>query len=104
MFGRKPGSYDKLDEDGLIFPGVTVNGDDIIIGKSSKIDVPEFKIIQTYQGKDRKDMSIAVRHHEKGRVDSVLLTTNEARQLFVKIKLRAIRIPQIGDKFASRHG
>ena len=51
-----------------------------------------------------KDCSTPLKHTESGIIDQVIITTNEDNQRFTKVKMRAIRIPQIGDKFASRHG
>ena len=54
--------------------------------------------------KKMKDASEPLRHSEAGMIDQVMLTTDESGYKFVKVKMRAIKTPQIGDKFASRHG
>lgn len=40
----------------------------------------------------------------ESRIDSVCLTANKLEKLLYKIKLREVRIPELGDKFSSRHG
>jgi len=97
------GNYGKLDCEGLIPPGTKVRGDDIIIGKTGLIQYDEDDekagII-----KRKTDLSEAIRPSEEGTIESVMLTTNRSGYTIAKVKCRSVRIPQIGDKFASRHG
>ena len=82
-------------------------GDDIIIGKTSPVtqfDSYAETTNITQQAKPFKDWSTPLKHSEKGYIDQVVVTSNEEEQRMVKVKMRTIKIPQIGDKFASRHG
>ncbi|MHA2023340.1 MAG: DNA-directed RNA polymerase subunit beta, partial [Candidatus Thorarchaeota archaeon] len=47
---------------------------------------------------------IIMRNGEEGVIDSVMITEAPTGNKLVKVKVRTQKIPEIGDKFASRHG
>ncbi|KAI1802142.1 DNA-dependent RNA polymerase II beta subunit [Daldinia bambusicola] len=100
----KQGTYDKLDDDGIVAPGVRVLGEDIIIGKTSPINPDNEEMGQRTKVHVKRDASTPLRSTETGIIDSVILTTNPDGLRYVKVRVRTTKIPQIGDKFASRHG
>ncbi|RDA84724.1 hypothetical protein CP532_5247 [Ophiocordyceps camponoti-leonardi (nom. inval.)] len=100
----KHGTYDKLDDDGIVSPGVRVSGEDIIIGKTAPIDQESQDLGTRTSVHQRRDISTPLRSTENGIIDSVVVTVNADNVKYVKVRVRTTKIPQIGDKFASRHG
>jgi len=97
-------SYRLLEEDGIIASESRVSGGDILIGKTSPPRfMEEYRELES-RGPYRRDTSIGVRPSEIGVVDTIVLTqANEGGKMF-KVRIRDMRPPEIGDKFASRHG
>ncbi len=97
-------SYRMLEEDGLIATEAQVKGGDILIGKTSPPRFSEEYRGFEIRGPQLRDSSIAVRPTEQGVVDSVFVTKDIEGSHLVKVKVRSHRVPEIGDKFVSRHG
>ncbi len=95
--------YRLLEEDGIVYTGAKVKEEDVLIGKISPPrflgEFEEFSIAANI----KRESSVSLNHGENGIVDMTLLTENEEGNRLVQIRLRNQRIPEIGDKFASRH-
>jgi DNA-directed RNA polymerase subunit B len=101
---RPPEAYVHLSADGIVEPESQIKGDEVIIGRTSPPrfleEYSEFEV----RAPIRHETSISMRHSEEGFVDTVILTETSDGNRLVKVKMRDMRVPELGDKFASRHG
>ncbi|MGD2201761.1 MAG: DNA-directed RNA polymerase subunit B'', partial [Candidatus Bathyarchaeota archaeon] len=97
-------AYRMLEEDGLISTESQVKGGDILIGKTSPPRFSEEYRGFEVRGPQLRDTSIGVRPTEEGNVDSVFVTKDIEGSHLIKVKVRSHRVPELGDKFVSRHG
>jgi DNA-directed RNA polymerase II subunit RPB2 len=122
----KLASYEKLGPDGIVPENTYVGQDDVLIGKVAPIrvrgadgaaiaginhaslqamsSVAAAAAVEAAGGKRFRDVSKLMRTNEAGYVDRIYRGRNGEGYSFIKIRVREERIPEIGDKFSSRHG
>jgi DNA-directed RNA polymerase subunit B' len=101
---REEKSYRFLGEDGVIAPECQVESKDVLVGKTSPPrfleEITVFGVIE----EKKRESSLVLKSGEDGVVDSVMLTDSLSGTKLVKVRVRSVKIPEVGDKFASRHG
>ena len=92
---NKAMNYSKLGPNGIVKKGVPVYKGDIIVGKT-------LTKVQKDEQEEKMDFSLAIASGEEGIVDAIWSGPGEDGYLMVKVKIRQMRIPEVGDKCASR--
>jgi len=91
--------YSKLDACGLLVEGTYVRNGDILIGR----------VLYTTDdsgNRVRRDRSIILTCEDVERfvVDKIIVSTNRDGFRQVRVRIRSMRVPQVGDKISDRHG
>ncbi|NDB84308.1 MAG: hypothetical protein EB127_16620 [Alphaproteobacteria bacterium] len=95
VVGTKDGyDYSKLDKYGLIREGTEVDDKTVLIGITANSNRSETRV----------DMSKTPKKGQLGIVDKTFITDSEEGKRIAKVRIREQRIPNLGDKMASRSG
>jgi len=90
----KPGvDYSKLDERGIIRVGELVDENTVLVGC----------YMQSSSG-EMSDASLLAQVWTTGRVERIAVMTNNSGRALIKIRVTQDRVPELGDKFSTRHG
>ena len=93
-----------LENDGLVSVSSQIERNDVLVGRTSPPRfLEEFRDFEV-KGPTRRDTSVTMKHMGLGTIDDVFLMVSAEGSELVKVRVRDQRIPEIGDKFASRHG
>ena len=96
VVGTKPGyDYSKLDKHGIVSENTELNDKTVLIGMTSRSSSQDSRI---------SDMSKKPKKGQLGTVDKTFITDGESGTRIAKVRVREIRIPNLGDKMASRAG
>uniref|UniRef100_A0A6S8BR57 DNA-directed RNA polymerase subunit beta n=1 Tax=Aureoumbra lagunensis TaxID=44058 RepID=A0A6S8BR57_9STRA len=117
--------YGALDNDGICHVGERLYDHHIMINREVPIDMPVMSttvsaanntlgdgtqtttgnaVNNNQQPQRYKPQPVAYKGSMPSIVDRVLITSNEVDTHLIKVMIRQMRRPEVGDKFASRHG
>ena len=82
--------YSCLDENGIVKKGSVVTTSHILVGK-----------VYYVNEEAKEETSLQCENSEMGIVDAIHVTTNATGYKHVKIRIRSVRIPEVGDKCAN---
>ena len=92
----RPGvDYSKLDERGIIRAGELVDSRTILVARY---------VMKEGDTASLKDASLTAQVWTHGRVESVVVVSNAKGERTVKVRITQDRMPELGDKFSTRHG
>ncbi len=95
-------SYRFLEDDGIVYPEAEIREGEVVIGKVSP---PKFlSEAREISIQTKKENSSAIKQEELGIIDAVFLTHDKEGNRLAQVRVRELRVPEVGDKFSVPHG
>ncbi|MCK5333326.1 MAG: DNA-directed RNA polymerase subunit B, partial [Candidatus Aenigmarchaeota archaeon] len=101
---RSEEAYSELEADGIVPVESVAAGGSVIVGKTSPLRFLGLQKEVRMGIKNRRENSLTTNRGESGIVEKVIITDTKDGNTLIKVSIREPKIPEIGDKFASRHG
>lgn len=89
-------NYHKLDSTGIVKKGLFVEQNDVLVGRLLKKN--------TRNKESYSDASIVVNMKEEGIVDDIFILNSPDGHRIIKIRIRCLKFPELGDKVAQVSG
>ena len=104
--GELPEEDKQLGEDGIVEVGARIGRDQTYIHKRIPVNAADNTVagVPGTQNLGHRPAPMRNKLPEDVYADQVLIASTEKDDILVKVLLRSTRIPEVGDKFSSRHG
>jgi len=102
--------FSAISKDGICQPGEKLENGTVMVNKESPTETTtgdygtQSSGMAALSQMEYKYSGMSYRSGARAVVDKVVLTSNEFDHFLIKIMTRQVRRPEVGDKFASRHG
>uniref|UniRef100_A0A5S6QBN2 DNA-directed RNA polymerase subunit beta n=1 Tax=Trichuris muris TaxID=70415 RepID=A0A5S6QBN2_TRIMR len=106
--GESIWKHEALDADGIVRAGALVENNQVLVNKvvpimpaeDVRIEEKGFRLVEP----EYKESPLVYRGPVSCYAERILLTSNSEERYLFKVLYRQTRIPELGDKFSSRHG
>lgn len=103
--------HETLDSDGIVAPGEVIHNRQVMVNKCSPSAIvsPEAAdasnpVSYSADVITFREVPVTYRNPVPSAIEKVLITSNTEESFLIKLLLRQMRRPEVGDKFSSRHG
>ncbi|KAF1810934.1 DNA-directed RNA polymerase III polypeptide [Eremomyces bilateralis CBS 781.70] len=97
--------FEKIGRDGCVEVGEKVEKDHFILLKQTPVNTTAgLSVVSNSRNTEYRNTFLSYKLPDPCYIDKVMFTLNESDATIIKIQTRQTRIPELGDKFSSRHG